>query len=205
MTNQDHPQSLCAQCGTWRSLPCGEGCSWKVETDPVNGGFRVSTSVMEWYYRDWKRLHNEAAELRAENGSFKAVLDQAAGIITDRNKELADMVTDLDTAKSNTGAACAEIATLRAENERQKETLKWIYAQRDNDRRIVSEVINPHAAFSALNAQMCSIFERVADTLQSKEPDNKPVVPEPSARLKAFYEKLIAGEGNCLGHSNEDE
>lgn len=42
--------------------------------------------------------------------ALKTELDQAAGVIEDRNREIADLVHDLDTAKSNTGKACAENA-----------------------------------------------------------------------------------------------
>lgn len=51
--------SLCAQCGTWRSKACGEGCTWGVEGDKVNGGFKVSETVLEWYYKDWRRIQRE--------------------------------------------------------------------------------------------------------------------------------------------------
>jgi hypothetical protein len=44
---------------------------------------------------------------------LKAELDQAAGVIADRNREIADLICDLDTAKSNTGAACTQLAAMR--------------------------------------------------------------------------------------------
>ena len=58
---------------------------------------------------------NEAEGALAEFDALRAELDQAAGVIVDRNREIADLIADLDTAKSNTGEACARIATLEAQ------------------------------------------------------------------------------------------
>ena len=55
---------------------------------------------------------NEAEGALAEFDALRAELDQAAGVIVDRNREIADLIADLDTAKSNTGEACARIAAL---------------------------------------------------------------------------------------------
>lgn len=41
---------------------------------------------------------------------FRAELDQAGGVIQDRNKEIADLIHDLDFAKQEAGKACAIIA-----------------------------------------------------------------------------------------------
>jgi len=52
----------------------------------------------------------------ADINSLRAQLDQAARVIDDRNKKIADLIADLDTAKSNTGDACNELAVLRDAN-----------------------------------------------------------------------------------------
>ena len=38
-------RQVCAQCGTWRSKPCGEGCSFGTERVPGETGFRAIAAL----------------------------------------------------------------------------------------------------------------------------------------------------------------
>lgn len=68
----------------------------------------------------------------ARISALEAELDQASGVIADRNKEIADLIHDLDTAKSNTGEACATVIE-------QEETIALIKKQRSDALRIMRQ------------------------------------------------------------------
>ena len=120
------PTNVCGACGQpWTGDKCGQvDNSWGFPTCYPHNEINLeeAADMLAALVNDRDRLaknldhwRTEVGKLHSKVDRLTAELDQAAGVIVDRNREIADLIADLDTAKSNTGEACARIATLEAQ------------------------------------------------------------------------------------------